>query len=78
MANEAETLLEQALTLPLQDRAQLASGLLASLDSDAADETDVEARWSTETQRRADEIEVGSVELVSWERVVGHIDELRA
>lgn len=78
VTNAAETLLEQALTLPIQDRAQLASGLLASLDSDTADETDVEAQWSTETQRRAAQLKAGNVELVSWERVVEHIDELRA
>ncbi len=78
MTNAAETLLEQALTLPIQDRAQLASGLLASLDSDTADETDVETQWSNETQRRAAQLEAGSIELLSWERVVEHIDELRA
>ena len=78
MTNAAETLLEQALTLPIQDRALLASGLLASLDSDAPDETDVETLWSTETQRRAAQLEAGNTDLVSWDRVVGHIDELRS
>ncbi len=78
MTNAAETLLEQALSLPVQARAQLASGLLASLESDTADETDVEGQWSIETQRRAADLASDDVTLIAWEHVVEHIDELRA
>jgi hypothetical protein len=53
VTSAAETLLEQALALPVEDRALLASGLLASLDSEALDEEQVEPLCSTETERRA-------------------------
>jgi putative addiction module component (TIGR02574 family) len=78
VTNAAETLLEQALTLPVHDRALLASGLLASLDSETLGETEVEALWSAETERRAAPLEAGHVEVVSWDSVVKHIDELRS
>lgn len=56
MTSAAETLLEQALTLPVGDRALLASDLLASLDSEALDEAEVERLWSAETERRATQL----------------------
>jgi len=46
----AQKLLDDALTLPANDRAALAAGLLASLD---AVEDDVEAAWAAEIARRA-------------------------
>ena len=36
---------------------------------DAVSEPDVEAVWSEETKRRLAEIEVGTVELITWEEV---------
>ena len=53
MTAAGETLLEQALTLAVKDRASLASGLLASRDSDGIDDTEVDHLWSTETKHRA-------------------------
>ena len=74
----AETLLEQALTLPVEDRALLASGLLASLDSDSVEDADVDRLWSTETERRATLLGSGEAELATWEHLVSRIDERRA
>jgi hypothetical protein len=45
----AETLLEEALGLPADERVMLASGLLASLDSEAVDDDEIERLWSVET-----------------------------
>ena len=73
----AETLLEQALTLPVEDRALLASGLLASLDSESLDEAEVERLGSAETERRATLLASGEAELVTWEHLVSRIDERR-
>ena len=73
----AETLLEQALTLPVEDRALLASVLLASLDSEALDEAEVERLWSAETERRATLLASGGAELVTWEHLISRIDERR-
>ena len=54
MPSRAQELLREALALPLDERAEVAAELLASLD-DAASErpADVEAAWATEIERRA-------------------------
>lgn len=78
MTIAAETLLEQALTLPLEDRALLASGLLASLDSESIEEAEVDRLWSAETERRATLLDSGEARLVTWENLVSRIDERRA
>ena len=78
MTNAAETLLEQALTLPLEDRALLASGLLASLDSESVEDAEVDRLWSAETERRATLLDSGEARLVTWEHLVSRIDERRA
>ena len=74
----AETLLEQALTLPLEDRALLASGLLASLDSESVEDAEVDRLWSAETQRRATLLDSAEAGLVTWDHLVARIDERRA
>ena len=56
----------------------LASGLLASLDSEALDEAEVERLWSAETERRAAQLESGDAELVTWDQLVQRIDERRS
>ena len=78
MTAAAETLLEQALTLPLEDRALLASGLLASLDSERVEDADVDTLWSAETERRATMLASGEAGLVTWDHLVSRIDERRA
>lgn len=75
VTDAAETLLEQALTLPIEDRVLLASGLLASLDSESLDEAEVEWLWSAETERRATQLMSGEADLVTWEHLVARIDE---
>lgn len=77
VTDAAETLLEQALTLPVEDRALLASGLLASLDSESLDEAEVERLWSVETERRATLLVSGEAELVTWEHLVARLGERR-
>jgi putative addiction module component (TIGR02574 family) len=77
VSSVADSLLEQALTLPAQDRARLASGLLASLDAEELDEEDVDRLWSAETARRAAELDSGDADLVTWEQVLQRVDERR-
>jgi hypothetical protein len=55
----------------------VASSLLASLDTDGTDEAEVDQLWSAETARRAQQVEAGDAELVSWEHLVARIDERR-
>lgn len=74
----AESLLQQAMQLPAEDRALLASGLLASHDEDATDEATVEARWSAETERRARTLESGEATPVTWDHLVARIGARRS
>ncbi|MFN0089009.1 MAG: addiction module protein [Acidimicrobiales bacterium] len=78
MTDAAQALLEQALTLPAEDRVLLASGLLASLDSQALDENEVEQLWSAETERRATQLDSSDAERVTWEHLLQRIDERRS
>lgn len=58
---------QEALHLPLAERAALAHKLLQSLDELTEAETD--ALWLEESERRASEIDSGRVQLVSSETV---------
>ena len=81
MVKTADGLLEEALALPAEDRAMVASGLLASLDTDDADDADeaeVDRLWSAETERRAQQLAAGDAELVTWEHIVQQIDKRRS
>ena len=54
MSSRAQDLLREALALPLDERADVAAELLASLDDAAAEQpADVEAAWAAEIERRA-------------------------
>ncbi|MBX3649650.1 MAG: addiction module protein [Rhodocyclaceae bacterium] len=59
----AATIEEEALALPLQERAKLVERLLDSLDN--LPEQEAEALWLDVAERRAREIDEGRVQLVS-------------
>jgi putative addiction module component (TIGR02574 family) len=67
MSERARKLLEDALELPLPERAELAADLLASLDGEP--ESDVEAAWNAEIERRAREALANPDDDVAWEAV---------
>lgn len=50
-AKTADDLRTEVLAPPAHGRARIASDLLASLDHEAADETEVDELWSAETRR---------------------------
>jgi len=60
-----DTILDTALALPPNERAWLASELIASLDE--SKDSDVEAAWAVEIERRIAEVESGEAETTSWE-----------
>lgn len=60
MGNQLELLEAEALKLTASERAALAQLLLASLDEN----TEVEAAWAAETERRISDIENSSVQLI--------------
>lgn len=70
MADRARVL-EDALTLPVQDRAQVAHELLRSLE---AEDPDAAAAWSDEIRRRIDEVEAGTAQLDDWEAVKARLE----
>ena len=57
----------EALSLSASDRAKLAHELLESLDS--LSETDLQRMWLDEAERRAEQLDQGTVQLVPGEVV---------
>jgi putative addiction module component (TIGR02574 family) len=64
MPTDALRLLDEALQLPEQDRAELALRLLDSVGDGTPGE--VERAWVDEAKRRLGEIEHGEVSTVPW------------
>jgi putative addiction module component (TIGR02574 family) len=69
MTREAAELLKRALALPTEERANLASTLIDSLD--ATVDEDVEVAWQEEIRRRIDDLRSGRVSTIPWEEVRG-------
>ena len=67
MATSRDEILRKALSLPEQDRADLAGALIDSLDAEA--EERVEEAWRAEIERRATELDSGAVQSIPWEVV---------
>lgn len=65
---------QEALHLPLQQRAQLVYRLLASLDD--LSQSEVEQLWLVEAQRRADDIDQGLAKLLSAEELEQRVQSL--
>ena len=65
MSTRADTILDTALALSPNERAWLASELIASLDENR--DSDVDAAWAAEIERRIAEVESGEAETISWE-----------
>lgn len=67
MTKSVQTVLTDALRLAPDARAELAAELLASLD--APTDSDAEAAWNVEIERRIEAIEAGEIELEPWEQL---------
>ena len=67
----AEKLVDEAMALPLEDRAFLAHKLLVSLDNTV--DADAEEQWNQVIDRRSREIEEGKVTCRPVEEVVQEI-----
>ena len=67
MATSATDLLKQALELKEEERAELASLLIESLDEPA--EEGVEAAWALEIERRMADLDSGSSKTLPWDEV---------
>jgi putative addiction module component (TIGR02574 family) len=70
MTSRAQDLLREALTLPAEERADVAAELLASLDeAPLRDMAEVEAAWAHEIERRARRVMSGESAGEPWEDV---------
>jgi putative addiction module component (TIGR02574 family) len=67
MSERVRKLLDDAMDLPVSERAELAADLLASLDGEQ--EADVGAAWASEIERRAREALANPDDDVAWETV---------
>ena len=69
MTQRTQDLLREALALPVDERAEVAAQLLASLDEDDVATEDVEAAWAVEIEKRARRVLSGQSEGIPWEDV---------
>ena len=76
MSPRAQDLLREALALPVDERADVAAQLLASLDDAAVeDPAEVEAAWAAEIERRARRVLAGESAGVPWQDVRSRAEE---
>jgi putative addiction module component (TIGR02574 family) len=73
MNTQSQEIIDIALALPDEDRADIAATLIRSLETET--DADADAMWAAEIQRRMDAIDRGEVRLVPWDDVMR---ELRA
>lgn len=70
MTQRAKVVLNDALALPLNERADVAAELLASLDNSAPESPqEVEAAWALEIERRARRVLSGESGGEPWDAV---------
>lgn len=65
MNAHAKDLLRDAMALPVDERAELAEEILASIDGES--EASIEALWGTEIERRARHAVAGDTNGLPWE-----------
>ncbi|CAN5329383.1 hypothetical protein BH23ACT9_BH23ACT9_08110 [soil metagenome] len=73
MTENANAVLRDALALPLDERAQVAADLLASLDATRDDPREVATAWADELERRAREVLGAAAPDEDWDIVRGRI-----
>jgi len=69
MTDRAQELLREALTLSVEQRADVAAELLASLHDAEPEIADVEAAWAIEIEKRARRVLAGKSQGIPWEDV---------
>ena len=67
MTPEVSRLLEQALSLSIEEREALADSLISNLDGKV--DSGVQAAWEAEIGRRVAELDSGEAKTISWGEV---------
>lgn len=73
MSLTTERIFEDVLSLPQDQRAELAARLLESLDREV--DPDVEEAWATEIERRCAAVDAGATTLSEWHDVRQRIEK---
>lgn len=73
-----EKITRVALALPPDERAQVASALLASLGDPADDPAEVRDAWTAELRSRIDDVRSGRVQVIPLGQVASELTERRA
>ena len=79
MNARSAALRDELLALPLDERAEFAAELLASLDDEDSsdDPVEVDLAWRDELSRRSEQIATGTVETVGWDHLLERVADLR-
>jgi len=72
MTRKKDLLLDEALCLPKEDRAEIAVKLIESLDGNPDD--DVDTTWAQEIERRCAAVDAGEAVTSDWEEVRSRIE----
>lgn len=80
MTSGVDEITQLALTLPVDQRAQVANALLASLDDsdDSADSAEAHEAWTAEINSRVDDVTGGRVRTISHDEVKAQLAADRA
>lgn len=73
MSLTTERIFEDVLSLPQDQRAELAARLLESLDREV--DPDIEEAWATEIERRCAAVDAGATTLSEWHDVRQRIEK---
>lgn len=70
---------DELLALPLDERAEFAAELLASLDDEDSsdDPVEVDLAWRDELSHRSEQIATGIVATVGWDQVLERVADSR-
>jgi putative addiction module component (TIGR02574 family) len=71
MTQRSLEILEKALALTEEERAELAASLVESLDPTI--DADAESAWQQEIARRADQLNSGKDKTIPWEQVQAQV-----
>lgn len=74
MTEATRDLLSRALALPLDERAEMAAELLASLEEEVPQQQ-VDAAWADEIQRRVAAARAGELESTDWRVVLDRVEK---
>ncbi len=72
MSTDARHLLEEALRLPVSERAAVAAELIASVDGEP--DADAETAWAAEIERRATRAVRGESTGRDWDAALGEVE----